>query len=278
MMRNRQNIQKIALIAFAAISAPVLNAAGPVMHIYCAELFFYHCRPHYTEKQQEAFIRGTLFPDIRYIAGLPRSSTHLKKVTLDHICAESDPFKAGMLFHAYVDDQRAHRAWGAKMHRLVQYQNQKNSHLLKLIEDELCYHMINIPRTQRALSNFYSSELQPGVRCYHALLYQSNLSDYFSQSPLQLFKTRAQTKRGYLLLSLNTVQDWATLIDNYQKNDRVILYVQALLSEFKQLISTYVQKKLAQLPSYGTYVERYFRAGKAESKNLKKMLDTYPTL
>ena len=191
MIKNRYRIQGIALIALVAFSADVLKAAGPVMHIYCAELFFFYCRPHYTEKQKEAFIRGTLFPDIRYIAGLPRSSTHTKKVALNHVCAEHDPFKAGMLFHAYVDDQRAQRAWGAKMHRLVQYQDKKNSHLLKLIEDELCYSMINVPRTQRALTSFYWSELQPGVQCYHALLYQSNLTDYFDQSPLQLFKNQS---------------------------------------------------------------------------------------
>ncbi len=276
----------ILFFAGVLMSTPALESAGPVVHIYCAELFFAYCRPHYTKAQKEAFIRGTLFPDIRYVAQLPRTSTHKRKVTLDTVCAAPDPFHAGKLFHSYVDDQRAQLAWREKMHRHVQFHNKRNSHLLKLIEDELAYKKICASCARRALTTFQWSELQNGVGLHHVLVYQSNLLDYLSQSPLELFHTRSNTKRGYLLLDLGTVQEWHVLIENYAKDAKVIQYVHTLLSACEKFIHSYVQKGLktalknsaSEQPSILPSRKVIAKEEEFVKKIIKKMLDTYPTL
>ena len=83
-----------------------LQAAAPVFHVLCAEWYLSRCKITYTRKQKEAFLRGTLFPDIRYIAAFPRSVTHRKNITLNTIISTENPFTAGLLFHTYVDEQR----------------------------------------------------------------------------------------------------------------------------------------------------------------------------
>ena len=57
------------------------------------------------------------------------------------------------------------------------------------------------------------------------------------------------------------------------KNDKVISYVQALLSEFKQLISSYVQKKRTQLAlkaDGNDPLRGYFKLEKQRKKKCKK--------
>ena len=57
-----------------------------------------------SEEYRGAFIRGTLFPDIRYFANISRESTHDKNVTLEDIASCKDAFDAGKKFHAFVDE------------------------------------------------------------------------------------------------------------------------------------------------------------------------------
>lgn len=232
----------IALLLFST-GVPLLFSAGPVMHILTAELFFLHCRPHYTQAQRDAFIRGTLFPDIRYVAGLSRGSTHKKKVTLVEVCAQTDPFTAGKLFHSYIDQLRENCAWREKMYQYVSYEKPLNKHLLKVIEDELVYKKIAKDSAISALQTFEWSDLQDGVRFYHTLIYQSNLTDYLRQSPLSLFKSRTRTKRGYLSMSLERTAEWAELLEKYAQDDRVRAYVDTFIKELDTQLILVRQKR-----------------------------------
>ena len=49
------------------------------------------------------FIVGTSFPDIRYLAHLDRKLTHIEPVSWHDIINEKSSFKAGMLFHNFLD-------------------------------------------------------------------------------------------------------------------------------------------------------------------------------
>jgi hypothetical protein len=72
----------------------------PVTHILTAEIYYNGFFSHLDHK---AFIIGTCFPDIRYPARLDRKSTHIKHLPLSDI--QSQPaFRAGLLFHSYVDE------------------------------------------------------------------------------------------------------------------------------------------------------------------------------
>ncbi|HBR70684.1 TPA: hypothetical protein DIC20_01215 [Candidatus Dependentiae bacterium] len=76
--------------------------AAPIGHIYLALQML---TGPLNGIDEQNFLIGTSFPDIRYPAKLPRQLTHAQNVTLQGILKEQDPFKQGMLFHAFVDQQ-----------------------------------------------------------------------------------------------------------------------------------------------------------------------------
>ncbi len=75
------------------------KARFPIAHIYYAHE--YAARHHRSD--EPAFLRGTVFPDIRYIANIDRSVTHRLDVSLAEIEAEQDDWRAGVLLHCWVD-------------------------------------------------------------------------------------------------------------------------------------------------------------------------------
>lgn len=76
--------------------------AAPIGHLYLALKLL---AGPLSGIDEEAFIIGTSFPDIRTVAKIPRESTHVKNVPLEKILHEPNSFKQGMLFHAYVDEE-----------------------------------------------------------------------------------------------------------------------------------------------------------------------------
>lgn len=75
------------LICFLFIS---LEAAAPNTHVYFAQQWIdIHQMP---EEDQNAFIIGTLFPDIRYLGTISRDKTHEKGVTPEKILVRKTLF------------------------------------------------------------------------------------------------------------------------------------------------------------------------------------------
>jgi hypothetical protein len=70
-----------------------------LVHIAYAEKFL-ETHPPYEEA---AFLRGTVFPDIRRLAGIEWVRTHHYFVELEDIEAESDAWQAGLMLHGYLD-------------------------------------------------------------------------------------------------------------------------------------------------------------------------------
>ena len=78
--------------------------AGPVTHIFLAlQILQAGLLPQHDEK---AFIIGTSFPDIRYLGVINRETTHQSPISWDNIANEQSSFKAGLKFHALVDEMR----------------------------------------------------------------------------------------------------------------------------------------------------------------------------
>src|SRR5438132_13939173 len=78
--------------------------AAPIAHIFLAVQML--AGPFHGLFDEKEFIVGTSFPDIRYLKVVSREETHFSHVTLEDIVQETDSFKAGMLFHSFVDEQR----------------------------------------------------------------------------------------------------------------------------------------------------------------------------
>lgn len=229
-------IQIVVFFAFIALFHP-LPAAAPVVHAHCAELYFRYCRPDYSQQQRDAFLRGTLFPDIRYIAKIPRSRTHEKQVSLSKIMKTKNPFTAGLLFHSYVDKQREAIAQQQKIYEhLTDVPQKQKGRFLKTVEDELCYHALNSHRVRQALLRYDSEEAGYGVSFIKRMAWHRILRNYLRQSPLQLFERKASVKSGYFSMSPEMVRKASVLIKKYKADKKVTDYFAHFLTTFENLL------------------------------------------
>jgi hypothetical protein len=112
--------------------------AAPVTHILLA----FQILPSLPDKDIKEFIIGTSFPDIRYLNCISREKTHVKNITLDDIKREESSFKAGMMFHALVDEIRDKFMKENNIYSLVP-KSMVTPHALKFNEDILLFNKIS---------------------------------------------------------------------------------------------------------------------------------------
>lgn len=148
----------------------------------------------------KAFIVGTCFPDIRYMAGIPRERTHIRPVSWQRVCSEPSSFRAGMMFHNLVDEIRMHEFE-------IQFYDRHASHLytplyimlfplfMKFAEDRLLYAKVhNWHEIASYFDTIYPEERlicldERMIRRWHYAL-----AEYFVQEPtlksIDLFLSR----------------------------------------------------------------------------------------
>ncbi len=212
-----------------------LHAAAPVVHAYCAQQFFK--TRYYTPLEQQLFMIGTLFPDIRYLARIPRTRTHRKRVTLQEIRATRDPFEAGLLFHSYVDEQRERIAQREKAYDVLAFVPKgSKGHFLKAVEDELCYDRLDVPSAISAMNTYARNERSYKISSLYIHLWHFIIRNYLKQSPGKLFKEAARKKRGYAIMKPATVARMSSLLESYAQNERIKKYVHTFLDEFEKLL------------------------------------------
>lgn len=114
------------------------NMSAPVAHIILALLML---PKHFPDKNPKEFIIGTSFPDIRYFGKISREETHTKEVTLEMVQKEPSSFKAGMLFHALVDEVRCAYMEKQNIYNIIPKDRYSDTSL-KYFEDILLYEKI----------------------------------------------------------------------------------------------------------------------------------------
>ncbi len=230
-------MQMLITLCTLAYTSFQIYSACPATHVYFAELYFEKCKPEYSSKERAAFLRGTLFPDIRSYVGISRSKTHDKNVKLADVQNAKNAFTAGKLFHTYVDEKREKIAQREKIYNEVlilprRYQGT----FIKLVEDELCHSKINNKVTVAALKSTDKEAEQlvarHKVRGWHRLM-----SNYLKQSPLTLLKERVKNKQGYLKLDADMVVLCSGLLEDFKENEKVKTYMNTLVSEFEKLLT-----------------------------------------
>lgn len=112
----------------------------PATHVLVAEtaypLYFNHL-------DHQAFIIGTCYPDIRYPAQIERNLTHIHNVSIEEMRTQTG-FRAGLLFHTYVDDY-----WndyiGQYKKRLYDIvpKHRPTFHTLKILQDRYLYDQLD---------------------------------------------------------------------------------------------------------------------------------------
>jgi hypothetical protein len=216
-----------------------LSAASSLFHAMIAEKWI-KAFENFNEEETRAFMIGTLFPDIRYLAGLPRSKTHLYHLSLEQIRAIKDPFLKGMRVHAFVDETREGYLKNNPIWDELRGYPGDAILFLKILEDELLY-----TTRERNTSSYISTYLQtveqseldfgiplPLVREWHECLKLS-----FACRPSELFQRLATTHSKFSALSDNTILLVKTYLPKYRDNEKINHYLCSLFSEFERLFS-----------------------------------------
>ncbi len=106
---------------------------SPISHLVYARKYL--DRHHRVD--EAAFIAGSVFPDIRYLADIDRSQTHSpNKITPAMVKNELDGWTAGTYHHNVVDD-----TWNAYVEKNAPevFANPVATQALKMLEDEFLY-------------------------------------------------------------------------------------------------------------------------------------------
>lgn len=140
-----------------------LFAAGPMTHLYFAEKWAEQ-NPIASDEALRDFILGNLFPDIRYIANIPREWTHADVYSIDEVGASSTPFEGGMKLHAFVDMVREEFVERTGIYAyVIPYAEGYPATLLKFIEEEILADRFDGRRYSYCLDWIIEDEMRLGL-------------------------------------------------------------------------------------------------------------------
>lgn len=213
-------------------------AAAPLMHLCLASKFLELHGIQYTSEEKNSFLRGTSFPDIRYLGGITREKTHDQGVTLKTISTTSSPFEAGKKFHVWVDEVREQfvKKWRIyeKLSEISNSPNNNQALLLKLIEDAVLFNNTS-NKTLDALILFSTIDpeaYQYGINTQKILQWHAILTTYLSIQPSWLLKLNS-------LLFNKVPERWTTDVPRLAQEKVLIDYVDRLVAEFEKKFANF---------------------------------------
>ncbi|MCB1075587.1 MAG: hypothetical protein KDK59_08650 [Simkania sp.] len=137
-----------------------LFAAGPMTHLYFAEKWAEQ-NPIATQEALRDFVLGNLFPDIRYVANIPREWTHAEVYSIEEVGASRTPFEGGMKLHAFVDIVRENFVEKTGIYAyVIPYAEGHPATLLKFIEEEILADLFDGRKYSYCLDWIIQEELQ----------------------------------------------------------------------------------------------------------------------
>ena len=227
--------------------------SAPIAHIVLALLMF---PKYFPDKNLKEFIIGTSFPDIRYFGKISREETHAKQITLDMIKKESSSFKAGMLFHALVDEKRLSYMQKHNVYEIIP-KNRYSDTSLKFFEDILLYdkvknwekiisyfdtilyeeRLFGIPEEQivkwhRFLKNYFSMRITPhnSLTLYMVIKYTPVPKIILKYLALMLIKTRLLPQKT------NTI---IRAVEQFAKNKALKNIVLNFYNNFEKIVKKF---------------------------------------
>lgn len=152
--------------------------AAPIAHIYLAlQILAGPLNGQFNEKE---FLIGTSFPDIRYLKLIERANTHFHKVTIEDIKKEKDSFKAGMLFHSFVDEKREeYIEQNGIYERLPKFRFTTQS--LKFAEDKILRSLFDIAKYKAHFDKILPQEKNFKISDENISRWHDFLKGYFSK-------------------------------------------------------------------------------------------------
>jgi hypothetical protein len=153
--------------------------AAPIAHIFLAKQML--AGPFKGFFDEKEFIIGTSFPDIRYLKVVPRTKTHISHVLLKDILLETNSFKAGVLFHSLVDEQREAYVVANRLYEKMP-EFRFTSQSLKFAEDELLKTRFDIAYYQSFFDTILEREKDYNIDEKHIQSWHGFLQEYFNGS------------------------------------------------------------------------------------------------
>jgi len=220
-MLHKHTLNKFILILIFFISSHKLYAAGPITHAYFAKKWIlYHEK--FNERQEASFIRGTLFPDIRYLGVISRDRTHTKNLTLNQITNNKNPFFKGKDLHAFVDEEREKFVVERKMYKKLRSIPGQIyiATFLKLLEDEILYEKESWDKMKKYLQVIDLQERKYKINKSSLLKWHSILIHCFSMSPSEYLARLSRENKGFANIPPEIVKKWQTLLPVFAKKNR----------------------------------------------------------
>lgn len=187
-----------------------LSGAAPITHAYLTKSFFYHFSK-YTAAEENEFMVGTLFPDIRYLGDVTRHDTHChcEDICLQQVLDEPDPFTAGVKFHCYVDIVREKLLVQDGLYDKIRKNIPTNtSTFVKLAEDEILYQEKNWSDVLVALTTIYPQEREYDVPEKSIVKWHKVLTMLFSSSPSFSLNMLSLSGKGIAGVTSTEIQHW----------------------------------------------------------------------
>lgn len=221
------------------------NAASQVTHARVAEKYLEKREPRLTEEQKHAFMLGTLFPDIRYIAQIPRTKTHMRNVTLDMIQKEKRAFMKGMKFHSWMDENRSKIIKNsniyAKLKNVPGTMRQKKL-FLKLLEDEVLFSQKDWSPMVSYFGNVSMEEEHFGIPSSTVNNWHRVLKASFKSPPSENLQFLLNMRVSFLRIPNETLRAWTDILPQMARDKQVRQHVTNLMKEFDHLLAKQEQQ------------------------------------
>ncbi len=228
---------KYALMCLMAMLPLQVFASNSVAHTYFA-LKYLENHPQYTEEEKQAFIIGTVFPDIQDLDVTLQGKTHPE--VFSALCIQDEPnaFWAGLKLHCLVDDVRTEfqNSWGI-FDQIQDLPVVKKGAFLKVIEDELvfkkavdyCYArscMCRICDEEKSIeSDVEVIERWHNIVCTSLTLSQQEILDKL-----------VMRNSGFLKHSAEEIKSWSEALPEASKREDINRYFEALLDHFDEIL------------------------------------------
>jgi hypothetical protein len=215
-----------------------LFSAAPLFHVYLAEQYIQLCK-HYTQKEKNDFLLGTLLPDLKDACPIQRKLIiHPTGITLDTIKVCTDALQAGEYFHCFVDELRRSLVKEWNIYESIRpFSHGYTPTLLKLIEDEIIFDHVEIDIMQALLATAPTKSLPLTVSSDAMERWHTTLVHYFSNRPSILLSELAQHNKGYTKVPASIIKEWALHMPSLARKEHMINYVEKMINAFKTLFS-----------------------------------------
>lgn len=234
---------RVLFLALAFFCSAVGFGAAPIFHVVVAEKWL-EVMEDYDEEQKQAFMLGTLFPDIRHLGKVSREITHEEGVTLEKIKETDDPFLKGLRLHNFVDIVRDEFLGSKDVQEKVDQFPGDSCLYLKILEDAILYARAvdGLGYIADYLESIDPKELSYNIPKEIVEEWHRFHQIYFLKGPYVLFAKIEKYHIPFGPIPLPSVLGSNAVMEAYREDPFFIDYVDAVLTEFDRLFSVWQLK------------------------------------